>query len=121
MRHRGETTGGESLPSTPTLSGGGSYLSTETNGKAIRRFVGILHPETCATDDFCVFFTVQSGSELNIYSTSFKNGSLPLKGSTLSREKKFSRRFQDITKVCRHLFRIISIRRNKRQGHTTFC
>ena len=33
--------------------------------------------------------------------------------------KKFSRPLQNMTNVCKHLFRIISIRRNKRDDHTT--
>ena len=70
--------------------------------------------------DFLLFRVVQSGWELNFYSISLKKWVGWVKGSTLSRKKKFSRRFQDITKVCRHLFRIISIRRKNREGHTTF-
>ena len=37
----------------------------------------------------------------------------------LSRPEKFSIRFQVTTKVCKHLSRIISIRRNKRHRLTT--
>ena len=40
-----------------------SYLSTEINRKVRRYFVEVLRSETCATSDFCVFFTVQSGSD----------------------------------------------------------
>ena len=44
----------------------GSYLSIEINRYVRRHFVEVLRSETFATSDFCVFFTVQSGSDSNL-------------------------------------------------------
>ena len=70
--------------------------------------------------EFLLFRVFKSHLEFIFYSISLEKWVELVKGSTLSRKKKFSGRFQDITMVCRQLFRIISIRRMSRKGHTMF-
>ena len=87
----------------------------------VRRVLQLLLSETYAKGDFYWFFSVQSGLEEDLYFPAPVNKSelSEWRRWSLSRMKKSSSRFQDIIKVCKHFFRIISIRKNKLHDRTT--
>ena len=101
----------------------GSYLSAETNERTRRHLVRLLVSETWAIGCFLLVLMVQSGFGSHFYwfwLTFVPKVKKNEKSVWLWAIKKMvGESFQDMTLVWKHFFRIIAIRRNKRDDHTT--
>ena len=101
----------------------GSYLSAETNERTRRHLVRLLVSETWAIGCFLLVLMVQSGFGSHFYWfwLTFVPKVKKMKNLfDFERSKKMvGESFQDMTSVWKHFFRIIAIRRNKRDDHMT--
>ena len=85
----------------------------------VRHVVRLILSETWASSRFSLIFIKFSSLRAKIEYSEVKMVSLPSQCSTLMVEKKFSKWFQETTKVRRYFFTIISIRESKQNDHTT--